>query len=144
MTFAGELAHFVELEKTETKDAFVASVEEVHRSIVDGSELTGAPGQKVDTGFLKGSWIIEYVTETRASISTNVAYAPVHEYGSREAFDKRGVPRPPELKSTREPGAGSGQRSTVGGEHSVAHTIAGWPRIVEFVTRPSAQREARP
>lgn len=141
--FAADLARFVELAEGQTRDAFVHATEEVKRSVVDGSELTGAPGQKVDTGYMKGSFIGEFVTETLWRLTTNVAYAPVHEYGDRDAFDKEGVERPEYLKSTKEPGAGGAVASTVGGEHSVAHTIAGWPRILEYVTRPGTQREAR-
>lgn len=143
-TFERQLAHFVEMAEGRTRDAFVAATDEVQRSVVDGSDLTGAPGQPVDTGYLKGSWIGDFVSETSWRLTTNVAYAPVIEYGEREAFDAEGVRRPKELKSTRQPGAGKGTLSTVGGRHSVTHTITSWPRILEFVTRPSNQREARP
>jgi hypothetical protein len=46
---------------------------EAQRSIVEGSELTGAPGQPVDTGFLKGSWSRWYDSPTKQTIGTNVS-----------------------------------------------------------------------
>ena len=142
--FTAQLSYFNDLAAERTRDTFVHATEEVQRSVVDGSELTGAPGQPVDTGFLKGSWIGEFVSATLWRLTTNVAYAPVIEHGEREAYADEGVQRPAGLPSTREPGVGGATTSTVGGQHSVAHTVTGWNRIVEFVTRPGAQPVARP
>ena len=125
-TFAGDLAAFVRFAERQTRAAFVRTTEAVQRSVVDGSELTGAPGQPVRTGALRASWIGEFVSETLWRLSTNIAYAEAIEDGKtdRATFNSgRGAPR-----------------SEVGGYHSLAHTIAGWPRIVEFVTRPSGAR----
>jgi hypothetical protein len=43
-----------------TKQVFVDVATEAHRSIVEGSELTGAPGQPVDTGYLRASWLLAF------------------------------------------------------------------------------------
>jgi hypothetical protein len=103
-------------------------------SIVEGSPVTGAPGQPVDTGFLKGSWQNLIDGPLTRRIVTNVAYAPVIEYGVRQAYDYSGDPRPL--------GYGGGRpsiKSTVGGQHSVALTRAGWQRIVDVVTTEVAR-----
>ena len=88
---------------------------EAQRSIVEGSELTGAPGQPVDTGNLKGSWSRWYDSPTKQTIGTNVVYAPAIEDGI-------GPHGPMTL------------RSQVGGFHSVAHTLNGLQRILDAVT----------
>ena len=82
-------------------------VVEVQRSVVEGSEITGAPGQPVDTGFLKSSWIARFLEAWRWTTTTAAAYAKHIE----EAV-------------------GLTLRSEVGGFHSVKLTIAGWQRIV--------------
>jgi hypothetical protein len=104
----------VRLEKM-TDDVFVDVVLEAQRSIVEGSELTGAPGQPVDTGNLKSSWIADLdPSATVATISTNVEYAQPIEDGV-------GRYGPMTL------------RSAVGGFHSVEHTIQGMPNIAAAV-----------
>lgn len=123
-SFAEGLGQFIEFAEARTKDAFVHATEEVQRSVVDGSELTGAPGQPVRTGTLKGSWIGEFLSETLWQLTTNLEYAEYIENGGND----RGPFNP----------ARGAPRSQVGGYHSVAHTITGWPRILEFVTRPTA------
>lgn len=120
-TFRDQLRNFsVKLNNT-TQEVFSSVVLETQRSIVDGSELTGAPGQPVDTGALKSSWQAQFESPTRAVISTNIVYAPYIEDGGNSYG-------PFTL------------RSAVGGFHSAALTVAGFDRIVEFVT---AQVSAR-
>ncbi len=121
--FGDDLNRFVQFAERQTRDVFVHATEEVQRSVVEGSTLTGAPGQPVRTGALRASWIGEFLSETLWRLSTNMAYAEAIEDGGSE----RGRFNP----------ARGAPRSEVGGYHSVAHTIAGWPRIVEFVTRPT-------
>lgn len=91
-------------------------VELAFQSIVEGSPVTGAPGQPVDTGNLKGSW--QHIPEgpTTSLIATKVLYAPQIEDGTRA-------------------GRSLVLRSAVGGFHSVKLTVAGWARIVEQIAR---------
>jgi hypothetical protein len=104
--------------------------EETERSIRFGSEITGAPGQPVSTGFLINSWITDREADGSFTISTNVAYAPVIEDNSRAAFEPQGVQAP-----KREPGAGALPKSTVGGNHSVKLTRAGMDKITDVAVR---------
>jgi phage gpG-like protein len=89
---------------------------EAQRSIVEGSELTGAPGQPVDTGNLKTSWTRSYDSPTRQTIGTNVVYAPFIEDGV-------GPHGPLTL------------RSTLGGFHSIAHTLNRLQNVLDVVTK---------
>lgn len=97
------------------EDVVIGCTEEVARSVIEGSELTGAPGQPVQTGALRGSWVQSFEVRTRARvvwrIVTNIVYAPFIEAGNYT------------------------QRSPVGGPHSVARTRTGWRNIVETVGR---------
>ena len=115
MGFRDELRQFTETVKTREQAVFTGVVDECHRSIVEGSELTGAPGQPVDTGNLKASWQKTYETESSATIATNVGYTPFIEDGGNSRGEFR-------------------LRSEVGGFHSLALTIAGFDRIVDTVT----------
>lgn len=98
------------------RDIFVGVTEEVQRSVVNGSEITGAAGQPVQTGALKASYIPEFLGRDSWRLTTNTVYArPIEE--------------------------GVGQygplilRSAVGGFHSIALTVAGFSRIVAVVVR---------
>ena len=110
--FIADINKFVKKTERRAKDVFVGSTVEVRRSIVEGSELTGAPGQPVDTGTLKASWVDNFISPTEWQIETNIEYAP-------------GI----------EDGVGITIRSPVGGSHSVALTTAGWQRIVDHVNK---------
>lgn len=127
--FGESLRLFAEKMDGRVHDVFIQSASDVHESIKEGSQVTGAPGQPVDTGFLKGSWILEFESDTVAVISTNVSYAPVIEEGVRDAYDPEGVDRPPRS----ELGGGTNRKgpSVVGGHHSVAMTRNGWQWIAE-------------
>ena len=112
MAFLDDLRAFAVKVERVTDDTFVRTVEMTRDSIVEGSALTGAPGQPVKTGNLKGSWQTEFESKDIAVISTNVEYA--------EAIED-GVGRFGPLTL----------RSAVGGWHSVKQTIANHDRIVE-------------
>ena len=112
MSFESDLRAFAQKTERRAKDVFVESTVQVRRSIVEGSELTTAPGQPVDTGHLKASFIDNFTSPDTWQITTNTEYAP-------------GI----------EDGVGITIRSPVGGSHSVKLTVAGWPRIVEHVNR---------
>lgn len=116
MSFADDLARFKAATVRKAQAIHAGVVEEAFTSIVEGSPLTGAPGQPVQTGNLKGSWQTLTLGPLSAEIMTNVIYAPQIEEGSRG--DK-----PLTL------------RSPVGGFHSVALTRLSWDRIVEQVTK---------
>jgi hypothetical protein len=126
MSFTDEVRVFALKVDAKSKDVITEAGVEVQRSLVEGSEITGAPGQPVDTGFLRSSFIPERISEFEWQTTTNVSYAPVIEYGIREAFDPRGEGRPYHLR-------GSG-KSLVGGSHSVALTRASWARIADVAT----------
>jgi hypothetical protein len=95
-----------------------------YESIKLGSPITGSPGQPVGQygpgyhpgtvgGTLRNSWQMELEAPGRALISSNLIYAAPIEYG----IGKFGALR---------------LRSTVGGFHSRAITIAGMQRIVDY------------
>jgi hypothetical protein len=86
---------------------------EIGRSIRTGSELTGAPGQPVDTGNLRNSWVESYPSATLWMISTNVEYAEWIEDGGNDI-------------------AAFTLRSEVGGFHSVKLTEAAYGDIVAW------------
>ena len=135
MTFSADLHAFAEKAAQRTTEVFVATTVEVQKSVVEGSAVTGAVGQPVDTGYLKNSWIGAFTSKTEWELTTNVSYAPVIEDNLRESFDDRGVDRPKGFTGTREPGAPRKGPSTVGGNHSVKTTIAGFQRIVDFANK---------
>jgi hypothetical protein len=100
-------------------DAFMVGVTgAAFESIVEGSPVTGAPGQPVGQygpgyhpgsvgGTLKGSWSQRFLSATEAEVSTNLIYAPAIE---------------DQVSGT---GKTLNLRSSVGGFHSVKLTIAG-------------------
>lgn len=112
--FADGLKAFQVKAERVTSEVFVNSVSSAKDSITDGSTLTGAPGQPVDTGTLKASWQMVMESPTSAIIGTNLVYAPSIEDGVSYAHGGK-----PLVK-----------RSEVGGWHSVALTIAGFQRLV--------------
>lgn len=116
MSFRSDIEQHKQNVRANLRIVFIASKNEVGRSLVEGSPLTGAPGQPVDTGQLRGSWVEEFIDIWRWQITTNLIYAPGIEAGV-------GPQGPITL------------RSTVGGFHSRALTIAGWPRIVQEMAR---------
>lgn len=92
---------------------FLGTAAHLERSIKDGSSLTGAPGQPVQTGNLKRSWQTTFPSQDVAEIATNVIYAPGIEDGVSLKTGKALTLRSPE-----------------GGFHSVKLTVAGFEKIV--------------
>lgn len=139
MAFEDDLRRFALKVRALNTEVFAGIVADVHQSIQNGSSVTGAPGQPVDTGFLRASWQVAFESPTVAIVGTNVAYAPAIEYATRAKYDPSGV--------TNRFGVTGGQigpalpaglarkhvKSTRGGNHSVALTRAGFPRIVADV-----------
>jgi hypothetical protein len=126
MSFKSDLLGFsVKIQRME-RDVFVGVTEEVHKSIVDGSPITGAMGQPVGQygpgynegrvgGALRASWTPAFVDRDTWQTTTHLNYAP----GIEDGIGPHG---PIELRSTR------------GGLHSVKTTRVGFSRIVEYVT----------
>lgn len=108
-----------EVRAKERRD-FHTIVDLAHESVQSGSVLTGAPGQPVDRGVLKASWLKSYPDPHTGQIATNVEYAPYIEDGanSRGPFTLR---------------------SKVGGFHSEKLTIANFDNIVEHVRNGSPE-----
>lgn len=115
MSFADDLRRFQVKLVTRNREVLLGVTDGVHESIVNGSALTGAAGQPVDTGYLKNSWQKEIAPDWQSSeIGTNVAYA-------RPIEDGVGPHGPLTL------------RSAVGGFHSVKTTVANADAIVRDV-----------
>ena len=114
------------------KAVFLSTAAKVHESITVGSATTGAPGQPVDTGFLRASWTLTNMPDG-AEIATNVAYAPVIEHNLRTAYDAKGEKGPKRVNpdgSFRRP-----VKSTVGGHHSVKLTVSAADRLLAEAVR---------
>jgi hypothetical protein len=114
--FSDSLHKFSKKTRTQTEEIMQGLAEEGFRSIVMGSELTGAPGQPVDKGFLRASWQMVWEDGKKAcNIITNCVYARDIEDGERN-------------------GKSLTLRSQVGGFHSVKLTVSAFHNIVTFVT----------
>lgn len=115
MSFREQITAFAKKVDGRNRRLMVGIVNEVERSIKFGSEITGAPGQPVDTGNLLNSWSTFWETPgIAASIITNCIYAPDIEDGTRN-------------------GRAMTLRSQVGGFHSVKLTRVAFPRIIATV-----------
>lgn len=125
MSFESDIGRFTDKLRRRVEATFVGSTEEVQRSIQDGSSITGAPGQPVDTSALRDSWTPRLEIPFLWRTTTNIEYAPAIEEGQQQPYTtSRGtqvIPRPMTL------------RSKVGGFHSVLKTRTGWVRIVDYV-----------
>lgn len=119
MSFADDLNRFADKVERQRKDVFVRYAIAVRDSVVEGSPVTGAPGQPVDTSDLKTSWQLTFPSATRAEITTNEAHAKPVEEGI-------GPYGPMTL------------RSEVGGWHSVKLTRAGRQQLLDSVVREVA------
>ncbi len=128
MGFADDIRAFNRKIETQERDIFTGVVDLAHESIVEGSQVTGAPGQPVDTGRLKANWIKDYPSKNEAVISTNVEYAPYIEDGERRIGSDA-------YYATKHGTQKLYLRSEVGGFHSVALTLAGFDKIVDAVTQ---------
>ncbi|KKL57284.1 hypothetical protein LCGC14_2236920 [marine sediment metagenome] len=110
MSLASDLDRFANKVKGRTRRIVQIAREEVQRSIVEGSSITGAPGQPVQFGALKGSWVPRFLGPHLWQTSTPLAYGPVIE----DLIGRFGAIT---------------IRSVVGGGHSVKLTRAGWQGI---------------
>jgi hypothetical protein len=121
--FAGDLKKFSLKCEVTVLDDFVDVTNEVQRSATKGSEITGAPGVPVQSGFLLSSYIPRFLSKWSWVTETNAPYAKSIEDGASYAHG--GTPLT--------------LRSPVGGFHSVALTIAGFQRIVDTVIKRNAK-----
>lgn len=125
MSFETDLQAFAKKVQKRQRDIFVGCTTEVHKSVTEGSAITGAPGQPVDIGNLKTSFTPEFLSRWLWQDTTNAAYARAIEAGIQSPYTR-------DDGTQVTPGAMT-LRSAVGGFHSVALTRAGWQRIVEAV-----------
>ncbi len=127
MSFASDVQNFRAALSQRAIDLHARVADLAFTSIVDGSPLTGAPGQPVSSGShagrLKGSWTREDRGPLVTVISSDEVYAPYVEDGSHDGKDLV-------------------LHSPTGGFHSVALTRAGWDRIVDQATREIASEVA--
>lgn len=122
---------------------FVNTATSVRDSVVEGSPVTGAPGQPADTGNLKSAWLLQFPELSVAEISTRVAYAPAIEENWVEPHIRRAHTRQTQsgLVQVRQHSVvghvmtTSGVYPSGGGPHSVKLTRANFDRLVEDVTR---------
>ena len=97
---------------------FDDSVNMAAESIINGSAVTGSPGQPVKDDVLRNSWVTEKLTPTHATI-TVPGSAPASDWVMQ---NEDGIARP---------GGGVYHLvSPVGGRWSMAKTVAGWDKIV--------------
>lgn len=118
MSFAGTVKGWTEQVGTTRQEIFAGSVEAVKDSIVEGSAVTGAPGQPVAVGGnarLKNSWTSE-IDGDLGLVWTDVDYAPDVEAGTRN-------------------GRAMAHASPVGGWHSVELTKNNFDLLVRQVAR---------
>ena len=116
--FTDSVRRNIEQGKARVKAVWLNSMLHMHRSIVMGSSVTGAPGQVVQDvggGNLRDSWQLVFPTPTSARSTTTVPYAESNEDGIAR------------------PGGGPYiQRSAIGGRHSISKTRDGLIRIIEY------------
>ena len=112
MTFRDDMNRINDAVDRRAQLFLVFAIGIIAQSIRDGHELTGAPGQPVDTANLLNSWQERFPEVDVGEVITNVIYAPVIE-------DLIGRFGPIQI------------RSEVGGGHSVKLTRAAWQKIAD-------------
>lgn len=131
MIFSEQIAAFAKKVEARQRQLHTRLTQLVYESIVDGSAVTGAPGQPVDTSNLKTSWQIIIEGPLTSRVVTNVVYAQDIEDGMRHfREDWNGGEISSGLALSGAAGAELTLRSEVGGFHSVALTRAGLPDLV--------------
>jgi hypothetical protein len=134
MSFGEDLRLFAVKVEGRARDVFIGSATEVHNSITNSSPVTTAPGQPVDTGFLKGTWLLSFPEDWISEVATNASYARIiEEGGDRSEYDPEGVARPADLESKG--GTNRKGPSQVGGPHSVLLTRSNWDKLVQDQVR---------
>lgn len=125
-SFADTVNRFAVTTKTRLQIVTEAAAAMVYTGIVFGSEVTGAPGQPVDSRALRESWSKKQLGPFDWLISTNSPYAQSNEDGIAR------------------PGGGPYRLlSKEGGRWSVRLTVVGWPRIIDKMMRDLGGAPAR-
>lgn len=138
MSFAADLNRFAAKVQALPPLVLAGVTTRMHQSIVGTGQpdpLTGAPGQPVDTGFLKDSWTIA-ITPSEGRIETNVAYARVIEDNNPAAYNSAGATNE---RANPDGISRPSVKSKVGGNHSVKLTLAAADRIQAQVVRELAR-----
>jgi hypothetical protein len=121
MSYEADLRVEGEQLERELVEIFTEVCQEVERSVVFGSEITGAKGQPFRTiGGLRDSFVAERPSAFEFELSSDKHYGPYIEEGgnSRGRFN-------PERQDGK-----NGRRSAVGGYHNVELTLAAVDRIL--------------
>jgi hypothetical protein len=132
VSLTSDLAAFRKKVEQRQKAIFATCVADVQRSIVEGSPVTGSPGQPRDTSNLAGSWQPTFEAPFVALVSTNVRYARAIEEGIIEPHNRRAYTRKDgtKVRATTVRGSRITYQSG-GGPHSVKLTRVNWQRIVD-------------
>jgi hypothetical protein len=121
MPFRMDLQRFqVKLDRR-TLDVFHGTAFAAHRSITEGSPVTGAPGQPVRSGALRNSYQMAWESPLTVQIASALKYAEPIENGYWKTGPLAGVQMT--------------LRSQVGGFHSIKLTVAGFQKLVDQVNR---------
>ena len=126
MSFRDDIREFSRSVETDSALLFLAICTAVLASIQFGSPITGAFGQPVDTGALRASWQLVFVSKSEALIATDKAYALSIELGIVTARSGQ---------VTGHTGQRLTLRSRVGGFHSVQKTADAFDALVDDETR---------
>jgi hypothetical protein len=119
MSFDSQLKGFGLKCEVRTHEDFVGITDEVQRSATKGSEITGAPGVPVQSGYLLTSYIPRFLSRWSWLTETDAPYAKSIEDGI--SYANGGTPMT--------------LRSPVGGFHSAKITVAGFQKIVDTVNK---------
>jgi hypothetical protein len=143
-TYAQEISRWVGKVQATTQSVVTDAALTVHESIVAGAALTGAPGQPVDTGYLRSSWIVAFDTAPSypappAAVTTSgrtdaTPPPPAPPQGSVGKTYSATVTTNVEYAPYIEEGLRA-TRSSVGGPGSVKLTIGAWSRIVDTAAK---------
>jgi len=120
--FGDDLDRFNRKLREKPEEFIDRATDEVFNSIVNGSSLTGAPGQPVRSGALKRSWVKRRTSPGTSEVVTDSLYARTIE----DLFGRFGQIQ---------------IRSAVGGGHSVKMTQAAWDRIIRKVLQDIADTQ---
>lgn len=128
---SNELEAFKEKFRRRQRAAFLGTAGALQGSLVEGSPVTGSPGQPVDEGNLKESFIESFPDEWEWKTETNAEYAQAIEEGEQGPYVR--------ADGTEVHPAPMTLRSEVGGFNSLKLTRAGFQDLVDDVVREIVQ-----